>query len=63
MVVFAHDTHALGLELAVDEGTGETSEDLLCFGVAIRLAVCCTMVLIGLHGLVEQSHQYEGRRR
>ena len=24
MVVFAHDTHALGLELAVDEGTRET---------------------------------------
>lgn len=29
---------ALGLELTVDEGTGETGEDLLSLGVAVRLA-------------------------
>ena len=56
-------TYALGLELAVDEGTGETSENLLCFSMAVRLAVCRTMVFIGLHSLFKQSRQYEGHQR
>jgi hypothetical protein len=32
------EVKALGLELAVDEGTGETGKELLGFGVAVGLA-------------------------
>jgi len=42
---------ATGLELAVDECTGQTSEDLLGLSMAGWLAVLCTVVLICLGSL------------
>jgi hypothetical protein len=49
--------YATGLELAVDEGTGQTSKDLLGLSVASWLAVLRTVILICLGSLdvVQQS--------
>ena len=46
-------TYALGLNDAVNEGTSETSEELLRLRVAVGLAVLCDVVLVRLRGLDE----------
>ena len=48
-------TYALGLDDAVDESTGEAREDLLRFGVAVRLAVLRDVVLVGLGSLAKEG--------
>lgn len=45
------EVETLGLEFAVDEGTGDTGEDLLGVLVARGLAVPGNMVLVSFHGL------------
>jgi hypothetical protein len=45
------DAYATGLELAVNEGTGEASEDLLGLGVAGGLAVLLAVFFVCLCSL------------
>lgn len=51
-------TYALGLHDAVDERTGEASEDLLRLGVAVGLAVLRNVVLVGLGSLAKDRSGY-----
>ena len=44
-------TYALGLNHAVDEGTGEASHDLLRLRVGVGLAVLLAVLLVRLGGL------------
>ena len=39
-------TYTLGFDHAVNEGTGETSQDFLCLLMALGLAVAITVLLV-----------------
>jgi hypothetical protein len=45
-------TYALGLDLTIDEGAGEASEELLGLSVALWLAILLAVLLVRLSSLL-----------
>lgn len=50
-LLFVDVVESLGLDYAVNEGTSEASNDLLCLSMAVRVALAGDMVLISLGSL------------
>jgi len=49
------EIETFALEFPVDESTSQSGEDLLSFGMADRLAICCLVIFPSFGGLVCSS--------